>query len=90
MMTQAIEDDTAVKQLCQRLGCWGGMVESMAAGQSGVLNVDRWMIGYFADGLVAIEYDNPLEAWLMMMYTAKETLTREGEKPATMARGANA
>lgn len=78
MMTQAIEDDTAVKQLCERLGCWGDMVESMAAGQSGVLAVNRWTIGYFADGLIAIEYDSPLEAGLMAEYIAQNTIYRDG------------
>ncbi len=79
MMTQAIEDDAAVKQLCQRLGCWEDMVKSMAAGQSGVLAVGEWAIGYFVDGLIAIEYDSPLEAGLTAAHIAQNTIYRDEE-----------
>lgn len=60
-MKQAINDDRQVQALCERLGAWPAISASIAAGHSGVVTVGAWVIGYFADGLAAVETSNPLE-----------------------------
>lgn len=60
-MKQALNDDTQVQALCERLGAWPAITASIAAGHSGVVAVGAWVIGYFSDGLAAIETSDPLE-----------------------------
>ena len=54
-MKQAINDDAKVQALCERLGVWPAISASIAAGHSGVLTVGAWVVGYFSDGLAAVE-----------------------------------
>lgn len=82
MITQVINDDTTVKQLCEGFGCWKAMVDSMAAGESGVLAIERWVSGYFADGLVALQCGSVLESSLMAQHMAAGTIYRDGRKTA--------
>lgn len=60
-MRQAINDDVQVQALCERLGAWPAISASIAAGHSGVVTAGAWVIGYFSDGLAAVEASNPLE-----------------------------
>lgn len=65
-MKQALNDDTQVQALCERLGAWPAISASIAAGHSGVVAVGAWVIGYFADGLAAVETSDPLEQAALM------------------------
>ncbi len=60
-MKQALNDDRQVQALCERLGAWPAISASIAAGHSGVLTVGAWVVGYFSDGLAAVEASDPLE-----------------------------
>jgi hypothetical protein len=60
-MKQAINDDAQVQALCERLGAWPAISASIAAGHSGVVTAGAWVVGYFSDGLAAVEASNPLE-----------------------------
>lgn len=60
-MKRALNDDKQVQALCERLGAWPAISASIAAGHSGVVTVGAWVIGYFSDGLAAVEASNPLE-----------------------------
>ena len=60
-MKQAIDDDAQIQALCERLGVWPAISASIAAGHSGVVTAGAWVVGYFSDGLAAVEASNPLE-----------------------------
>lgn len=73
-MKRLVTDDVAVKAICERLGCWESISKSRANRQSGVLSVGCWVIGYYLDGLVASEFDSPVEAGLWAVLAASQTL----------------
>ena len=71
---RTIDDDEQVKALCERLGCWPPIAASIARGCSGVVSVGNWVIGYYTDGLAAIEADSPLQAAEMALVLSHKTL----------------
>lgn len=57
-----IDDDAQVQALAERLGVWSGIARNLAEGKSGVIAMQRWIIGFFPDGLLALETPDPLTA----------------------------
>lgn len=73
-MKKAIHDDRQVRRLAKKLGAWPAIAESIAKGHSGSLIASNglWVFGYFLDGLVALQADNPLEqAELALMMASR-------------------
>jgi hypothetical protein len=61
-MKRTFNDDSEVRALAERLGAWPTIAASIRRGHSGAVIIGEWVIGYFTDGLIAIEASNPLEA----------------------------
>lgn len=62
-MKKVINSDRVVRKLAKKHGAWATIVESIANGKSGALvSCNNWVFGYFEDGLIAVEADNPLDA----------------------------
>jgi Ethanolamine utilization protein EutJ (predicted chaperonin) len=75
-MKRVISNDRAVRRLAKKLGAWSAIAEAIAIGQSGVVGAGTglWTIGYFQDGLVAIEAHNPIEqAEIALMMASRLT-----------------
>ncbi len=61
-MKHVITDDSAVRALAERIGAWPAIERAVKAGHSGVVLAPPWVIGYYADGFIAVEESDPVAA----------------------------